>query len=405
MIISARSKADTFLLFAAGLLLIAVTGFLFVRDEVRDWNDHQKVFGNLVAERFGEEAAEAVSPGIRQIWVEEIDVVDRCTTCHMGITWKGFEEEENPYKTHPDMQLLRSHPVEHYGCTVCHGGQGYALEEQAAHGYVKHWEEPMLSKAIAGEYLIKSNSALIEMNCNVCHRYERETAGMAFINHGKELVRTKACKACHIINGSGGTIGPDLTDEGEKHAEGLDFSNLTGFRSAFNWHVSHFKNPIAVVPNSIMPDMNLSTYDAQALTILSMSWKRSEYPVAYIPDFQQEEERTLEEIAEEKRLLEGDGAFFIEKGCFVCHSISSWGIISPSEKGPDLADAEQDVRTRFGKTLEEFIFKPTGTMEIILSSQIILSDEEKWEVVNKLREAYRLKQAQRAEQQIQRPVE
>ncbi len=107
MIISARSKADTFLLFAAGLLLIAVTGFLFVRDEVRDWNDHQRVFKTLVAERFGEEAAEAVLPGIRQVWVEEIDVVDRCTTCHMGITWKGFEEEENPYKTHPDLQLLR----------------------------------------------------------------------------------------------------------------------------------------------------------------------------------------------------------------------------------------------------------------------------------------------------------
>ncbi|MBC8400234.1 MAG: hypothetical protein H8E14_01960, partial [Candidatus Marinimicrobia bacterium] len=86
--------------------------------------------------------------------------------------------------------------------------------------------------------------------------------------------------------------------------------------------------------------------------------------------------------------------FFIEKGCFVCHSISSWGIISPSEKGPDLAYAVDDVRTRFGMTLDEFMFEPRGTMKIILSTMIVLSENEKWEVINKLREAYRLKQEQ-----------
>lgn len=307
---------------------------------------------------------------------------------------EGLEYEENPYKTHPKVDLLRDHPIEQYGCTTCHGGQGYALQENAAHGYTAHWEEPMLSQAIAGEYLIRNNSALIEMSCNRCHRYERETEGTPYVNHAKELVRQKACKACHIINGSGGTLGPDLNYEGDKHPEDLDFSNFSGFRSAFNWHVSHFKNPIAVVPATIMPDLNLSTYDAQSLSILAMSWRKSDFPVDYIPGFEQVEDRTPEEMAREREMLEGEGSFFIEKGCFACHSISAWNIISPSEKGPDLSYAVEDVRTRFGKTLDEFMFNPSGTMKIVLSTSIVLTDEEKWEVINKLRKAYKVKQDQ-----------
>ncbi len=36
------------------------------------------------------------------------------------------------------------HPVEKFGCTSCHGGQGWAIDTEAAHGQVAHWEEPLL---------------------------------------------------------------------------------------------------------------------------------------------------------------------------------------------------------------------------------------------------------------------
>jgi len=87
-------------------------------------------------------------------------------------------------------------------------------------------------------------------------------------------------------------------------------------------------------------------------------------------------------------MREGDGAFFVENSCFVCHSLEAFDIKSPTDKGPDLSWAPDDVRARFGKTVEEFLFDPTGTMKIILESQILLSDEQKWEAVGKIMKAY-----------------
>ena len=95
--------------------------------------------------------------------------------------------------------------------------------------------------------------------------------------------------------------------------------------------------------------------------------------------------------AEKKReWLKGEGAFFVRKGCVHCHSISSLGIES-AKIGPDLSDAAVDVERRFGKTLEEFLNSPTGTMSIVLTSRIPLTEEEKREAVELLKLAYQRK--------------
>ena len=102
------------------------------------------------------------------------------------------------------------------------------------------------------------------------------------------------------------------------------------------------------------------------------------------------EERTAEEIEKERQMREGEGAFFVKHSCFICHSVKAFDLDSPTEKGPDLSYAPDDVRARFQKTLEEFIFEPTGTMKIILESQIVLTDEEKWEAIDKITKAYNI---------------
>ena len=383
------TKEITLLLVVSTITVLAGMAAVFV-DSAPEWKYYQSEFRLIVAEEIGDVDTSLLPAGIQQTWVEELDLVDRCTTCHLGIDWAGLEDVEQPWATHPSLDVLDNHPVEDFGCTTCHGGQGLALTYADAHGYVEHWKIPILGEAVGSEYDPRDPLPLYEINCNYCHRYERSTAGLPFINHAKQLVRDKGCKICHVINGTGGSMGPNLTFEGDKHAEGYDFSNLVSpQQTIFNWHIKHFQSPETVVPNSIMPELNFQSRDQYALAMLAMSWRdNSDLPWAYFPAIELRDEMTQEEIEREQQMLEGEGAFFVEKSCFVCHSIEAYGIQSPTDKGPDLSWAPDDVRARFSKTVEEFLFDPTGTMQIILESQIVLTDEEKWEAVEKIMRAY-----------------
>ncbi|WP_458414166.1 hypothetical protein ACNQFZ_04530 [Schinkia sp. CFF1] len=70
----------------------------------------------------------------------------------------------------------------------------------------------------------------------------------------------------------------------------------------------------------------------------------------------------------------------VQKGCIQCHAVSPLG-----EKGngtaPDLAIAYDDVTKRFGKSLEEFLNAPEGTMSAVLGSSP-LTDDEKEKVIS-----------------------
>jgi mono/diheme cytochrome c family protein len=291
---------------------------------------------------------------------------------------------------------LRAHPTERSGCTACHGGQGYAIDAPEAHGPVAFWEEPLLSRTLGGEYSLAEKGALHQMNCNVCHRYDRETKGAGAINLAKSLVKEKGCRACHVINGRGGSIGPDLTFVGEKAPEQYDYSRLSGQKTSFAWHVAHFKEPRALVLDTVMPNFNLSTKEAQALAMLVLSWRRSPVPASFLAGAPRTDPQTAEEVEAERLMATGPGAWFVKTGCFVCHSISALGVKSPAQIGPDLSIAVEDVQARFGRTIDDFLKAPTGTMAVVLSRQIVLSPEEKAVAVQKLREAFAEYQKQKA---------
>jgi hypothetical protein len=371
-----------------GIALAAATAFVVVREARGDYRVHQREFRRAVERVSGSAAAGTVPSGPQQIWVEGLQRADRCITCHQGVSWAGFETADEPFRTHR-RDLFAAHPVERFGCTVCHGGQGWAVDAAGAHGRVAGWGEPLLDTALAaGPGAATAHGSLIEVSCNVCHRYESRTAGAGAINRAKDLVRDKGCRACHLINGRGGLIGPDLTWAGEKNPEQYDYSRLQGRHSVLGWHIAHLRDPRALVPDSVMPNFHLADPDTLALSMLVMSWRRGPTDVSLLGRTPRADAIPEVDPADYERMASGPGGWFVRTGCSRCHDVSVLGVESPTPIGPDLSTAADDTIRRFNMPIDVFLRAPVGTMRAVLTRQIMLSREQEDEAIRQLRAAY-----------------
>lgn len=298
----------------------------------------------------------------------KVQKVDRCITCHLGIDQKGFEDASEPFKTHPRLDLFLSptspHPMEEFGCTVCHGGSGHAVsfftaahmarnKEQAEvwkkkyHWHpMKHWQEKMLPL----DY--------VEASCAKCHTGVVDLPQAPKLNQGRELARTFGCFGCHKVEGMsvGGEeiwkVGPSL-----EHIQ----SKLEP-----DWMVRWLANPKAFRPSTHMPRIfhlsNTSDPESKA---------KSEVAIAGIAAYLMKNSApvSLESPPVQGKPEEGE-RLVKEIGCLGCHSVGS---LAANDHGPELSGLGSKVKADW---LYTWLKNPKHYSPDTRMPRLRLSDEE-----------------------------
>ncbi|MBI3306577.1 MAG: c-type cytochrome [Candidatus Omnitrophica bacterium] len=302
----------------------------------------------------------------------KVQKVDRCITCHLGIDQKGLENAPAPFKTHPRLDLFLSpdspHPMETFGCTVCHGGSGHSLsfttashtpqneEEQKAWEKKYHWE-PMHHWA---DKMLPMNH--VEASCAKCHTGVMEVPSAPKLNEGRNLARTFGCFGCHEVKGfdQPWKAGPSLLHVQSK----LDQ----------DWIVRWLHNPKEFRASTHMPQIfHLSN------TLDPESKAKSDAAIAGIAAYliKNSEAVSLQTPASEGNPEIGE-RLVKELGCLGCHSV---GDMKANNFGPELSGLGSKVKADW---LFTWLKNPKHYSPGTRMPDLRLSDEEASNIVNYL---------------------
>ena len=268
-------------------------------------------------------------PNIRQVALNEFDRnnfdqpvarADRCQTCHMAINRPGFENAAQPFRTHPQREVLladSAHPPEKFGCTTCHEGQGAAVNSvKTAHGEVEFWEHPLL------------RGPKVQSSCTSCHLNMQPLEAAAQAAEGQRLFEQIGCTGCHLVKGYEDIpkIGPSLRRMSAK----LDPS----------WTVRWVENPHKFRPRTRMPNFDFKQNDAIAIT--AFLWSLSK----------QEGDKWLQEHPEPTGVggnLAAQGKTLVESiGCKGCHGFAEGEFSTTVGKQHDLVPNLKDIAAKVG---------------------------------------------------------
>ncbi len=336
-------------LFLASSFGLVVLLFALVGQELfPEWRGYQAEYYRRLAKVTGDPSRARMPLTVQQIYLPEFRRIDRCTTCHLGVDNPRMANEPQPFQTHPDLGIpgfLSAHSFNEIGCTVCHHGQGSATMKRHAHGPVAHWEEPLLTKG------------LTVGACTTCHQEASRLKGPAVVRGTERLVQAwalfeeKGCIGCHTLHGSGMLVGPELEETWAKSVDQLDFRHVEGEETVAHWIREHFKDPQKVVPGdpqagipeSSMPNYELTNEEVEMLTALVLSFasekEKEEHPIParfLLPAHPSPEPSYASAVERGK-------AVFNRWGCAGCHGFEGRGGIrnknmEMAEEVPPLMD-------------------------------------------------------------------
>ena len=286
-------------------LIFCLSSFVFLgvyavaplRDYFREWKRYQQNYNRLAEEKLRQNIpVRATVIGIQQIWNPELDVVDRCVTCHLSVDNRALRDAPQPFRAHP----VTPHKISEIGCTVCHRGQGAATTLRGAHGRLRWWEDPMLP------------SQYLQASCGQCHSGDAVPEAWV-LNAGRALIEKSGCVGCHKIPGIARRepIAPDLDGIGSKVRP--------------LWLFRWLKNPKDYLEKTSMPDFQLSDDEARLLTTFLLAQKIPGRDVT---------------VASDRAMIELGQLRYREARCISCHAQGGRG----GTFGPDLGKIGGKVR-------------------------------------------------------------
>ncbi len=316
----------------------------------------------------------------------KVQRVDRCASCHVNIDRPGFETDgegkplAQPFRSHPRLDLYldgrASHPIDSFGCTVCHGGQGSSTDflhayhtpknEAQAHEWEERygwigfqrenaplWSFPMLPKDMT------------TASCRKCHTGRVEVDGAEAYNRGKHVFERAGCWGCHKVAGfepktdpKPGMTGPAAAAEVDRLSKvGPDLTHVADKMSPeflAKWLADpknfrpHTRMPsfFGVAPG-MTPEMQVREADEiQAITAFlfqqsGLSAARNEPPIP------------AGDAARGKALVE-------TIGCMACHAINGEGPAAHGDVSKRFADFDAfgpDLGGIGSKTSAKWLFR------------------------------------------------
>lgn len=264
------------LLVVSCLALVGLIGAALSETRFADWRQLRREYAGVLDDRASSSheraMADAFNVEIVQNVVPALGRTDRCITCHTGMDDPRMRDQPHPFSTHPG-HYLQVHDPNKFGCTICHEGQGLALEIDDAHGRSPHWEYPMLDRRYLRSSCTRCHAEAQVHTAGFLERLDESgdvAAGATLLRRGRRLAESNGCLGCHLLRGKGGTLGTDLTLEGDKTRHGFDFSHANSEHEVSEWLRAHFLNPQSVSPGSLMPAVPAEE-DADALTAYMLS--------------------------------------------------------------------------------------------------------------------------------------
>jgi mono/diheme cytochrome c family protein len=310
-------------------------------------------------------------PKIQQIVLNDFDRnnfdepvarVDRCTSCHAAIDKAGFEDQPNPWKTHPQRALLLGkHPIEKFGCTPCHNGQGPAVNSpEEAHGNfydarghldnVDFIERPM------------NRAEKMEANCIKCHASVQHLEGAEEIARGEKLFEDLGCHGCHLTEGY-----EDLAKVNGVTAVGPSLRRI-GAKVDPAWLVRWVKNPHEFRARTRMPNfmfdeqqaMQIAAYLLSDTRQTSAEWLAAHPAPALNPA----------DAARGKELVDSIG-------CRACHALTPDEVAGQLGANKDIAPNLSAIAEKTGaQWIYNWIRNPRGFSDVARMPSLRLSDDE-----------------------------